>query len=53
MKGKNEMTAKVPSCDANIPDDAHQSPAWYQNPKHMLPDFLELEKKCIIILNVP
>ncbi len=52
MKGEDKVAPEVAPGDANIPDDADQSPAWDQDSVDVPPDLLQLKKECLVVLNV-
>jgi hypothetical protein len=52
MQWENQMATEIPPCNAHISDDTHQPPAWNQDTINMPPDFLQLNQKLFIILNM-
>ena len=52
MEGKDEMASEVAPGDANVADDADQTPAGNQDAVDMPPDLLQLEQECLVVLNV-
>ena len=53
MKWEHKVPSEIPPGDTYIADDAYQPPPWNQYPIHVPPHLLQLEKECLIVLNVP
>ena len=52
MEGKNKVATKFASCDADVSNDAYQSPSRDKNSIDVPPDFAKLNKEFFIVLNV-
>ncbi len=52
MKGKHQMSTETSSGNADITNDTDQSPARNQQPIDLPPDFVQLIKETLIVINV-
>jgi hypothetical protein len=52
MERKHEMPTEIAPRNTDVPYDTNQAPAWNKYPEDVSPDFLQLRKKCFVILNV-